>query len=167
MSMIAGVMLIIAATLAQAAVVPEFSIFGVQPNLLIVVLIAWMTVRGKQEALPLIVIGGVLQGLLDSEPLGLAMLALAPLILMTEVREWKLVESDLLPALLLTVLATWAYEGIMLLSLAVTGERVDWLTNLFDMLLPAAVANALLLLPIYGAMRLFRQEPPPSPAFGA
>jgi rod shape-determining protein MreD len=165
--MIAGVLLIIAATLAQAAVVPEFSIFGVQPNLLIVILVAWMTVRGKQEALPLIVIAGFLQGLLDSEPLGLAMLALAPLVLMTEVREWKLVESDLLPALLLTVLATWAYEGIMLLSLAVTGERVDWLASLFDVLLPAAVANALLLLPIYGAMRFFRQEPLPSPAFGA
>jgi rod shape-determining protein MreD len=165
--MIVGVLIVIAATLAQAAIVPQFSIFGVQPNLLIVVLVAWMTVRGKQETLPLIVIAGVLQGLLDSQPLGLAMLALAPLIVMTEVREWKLVESDLLPAIVLTVLATWAYEGVMLISLAVTGGQVDWLSSLFDVLLPAAIANALLLLPVYAIMRLFRPELRPSPAFGA
>ena len=167
MSMVVGVLLIVAATLAQAAVLPEFSVFGVQPNLLIVVLVAWLSVRSKQEALPLIVIAGFSQGLLDSQPLGLAMLALAPLIVMSEVREWKLVESDLLPAILLTVLATWAYEGVMLISLAVTGERVDWLSSLIDVLLPAAIANALLLLPVYGVMRFFRPELRPSPAFGA
>ncbi len=165
MSFLAGLLIVFAAALAQAAVLPEFSVFGVQPNLLIVVLIAWMSVRGKQETLPLIAAAGFLQGLLDSQPLGLAMLALAPLVLMTEVRELKLVESDLLPAILLTVLATFAYEGTMLISLAVTGERLDWYGSVLNVLLPAAIANALLLLPVYGVLRILEPEPQPAPAF--
>ncbi len=165
MSFLAGLLIIFAAALAQAAVLPEFSVFGVQPNLLIVVLIAWMSVRGKQETLPLIAAAGFLQGLLDSQPLGLAMLALAPLVLMTEVRELKLVESDLLPAILLTVLATFAYEGTMLISLAVTGERLDWYGSVLNVLLPAAIANALLLLPVYGVLRILEPEAQPAPAF--
>jgi rod shape-determining protein MreD len=164
--MAVGIIVIVVAALAQAAVLPEFSIFGVQPNLLIVVLVAWMSIRGKQEALPLIVTAGLLQGLLDSEPLGLAMLAFAPLVMMTEVREWKLVESDLLPAVVLTVLATIAYEGVMLISAAVTGDSVDWMAAITHVVLPAAIANALLLLPVYGVMRFFRPEARPSPAFG-
>ncbi len=154
MSIAVGLLVIVVAAVAQVSVLPAFSIFGAQPNLLIVLLVAWMTVRGQPEALLLIPAAGFAQGLLDSQPLGLALLALAPLILMTEVRELRLVESDLLPAVVLTVLATLAYEGIVLLTLAVTGARLDWLASLVDVLVPAVIANVLLLLPVYGLVQL-------------
>lgn len=154
MILAAGLLLMALAALMQAAVLPSFSIFGAQPNLLVVLLIAWLSVRGRREVLPLIPAAGFMQGLLDSQPLGLAMLALAPLVLMAEVPEMRLVESDLVPALALTVLATFAYEGTMLIALAVTGERLDWAASALDVILPAVIANTLLLLPVYGAMRL-------------
>jgi len=157
-SLATGLVLIALAALVQAAVLPAFSIFGAQPNLLVVLLIAWMSVRGKREALPLIPAAGFLQGLLDSQPLGLAMLALAPLVLMTEVPELRLVESDLVPALVLTAVATFAYEGTMLLALVVTGERLDRAASVMDVLLPAVIANTLLLLPVYGVMRLANMD---------
>jgi rod shape-determining protein MreD len=154
MSVAVGLMAIIVAVVAQMSILPAFSIFGVQPNLVLVLLVAWMAVRGQREVLLLIPAAGLVQGLLDSEPLGLAMLALAPLILMTEVRELQLVESDLLPAVVLCALATLVYESAILLTLAVTGERLDWLASVLDVLVPAAIANALLLLPVYGAVWL-------------
>ncbi len=92
-------------------------------------------------------------------------LRLPPLILMTEVRELRLVESDLLPALVLTALATLVYEGTILLTLAVTGERIDWLVSLRDVLAPAAIANTLLLLPVYGLVRLASPNPRRRQAF--
>lgn len=158
MSLTLGLLAVLLAVLAQVAILPAFSIFGVQPNLVIVLLVAWMSARGRQEALLLIPIAGFVQGLLDSQPLGLVMLALAPLILMTEVRERRLVESDLLPAVVLTALATLAYETTTLLTLAVTGERPDWLASVLDVLVPAAIANVLLLLPVYGLVRLASLE---------
>jgi rod shape-determining protein MreD len=149
-----GLLLVLVAAMAQVAVLPSFSIFGVHPNLVIALVVAWMTVRGRRESLLLIPAAGFLLGLFDSEPLGLAMLAFSPLILFTEVREVRLVESHLLPALVITAGVTLVYEGAVLLTLAVTGERADWLASALDVLAPAAIANALLLIPIYGAVRL-------------
>jgi rod shape-determining protein MreD len=142
------------AVLMQVAVLPGFSIFGVQPNLVVVLLVAWIAVRGRREALLLIPAAGFFQGLLDSQPVGLAMLALAPLIVMVDVPERQLVESNLVPAIALAALATLAYETILLVTLTLTGEPVDWLAGALDVLVPAAIANALLLLPVYGILRL-------------
>jgi len=149
-----GLLATLVAVLLQVSVMPAISVFGVHPNLVIVLLVAWMSVRGRRETLLLIPAAGLLQGLLDSQPLGLAMLALAPLIIMTEVHELHLTESDLAPALALVALATLVYETTILLSLAVTGDRIDWVASVRDVLVPAAIANALLLLPVYGLMRL-------------
>lgn len=154
MSTTIGLLVMALAVLVQAAVMPSFSILGVQPNLVLVLLVAWLVVRPKGEALVLIPAAGLMLGLLDGQPLGLAMLALAPLILMTEARGLRLVESDLLPAVVLTVVATLVYEATILLTLAVTGEQLDWLASVLDVLVPAAIANALLLLPVFGVTRL-------------
>jgi rod shape-determining protein MreD len=153
-SLAAGLVAVLFAALAQAAVMPSFSVFGVQPSLIIVLLVAWMSIRGQREALFLIPAAGFILGLLDGEPLGLAMLALAPLVLLTEVREWRRVESDLVPALVLTVAGTLVYETTVLLSLAVRGEQVTWLASIVDVLVPASIANVLLLLPVYAVIRL-------------
>jgi rod shape-determining protein MreD len=133
---------------------PSFSIFGVQPNLVLVLLVAWLIVRPRREGLLLVPAAGLMVGLLDGQPLGLAMLALAPLVLLAELRDMRLVESDLLPAVVIAGAGTLVYEGIVLLTLAVTGEQLDWLASVLDVLVPAAIANVLLVLPIYGLMRL-------------
>lgn len=160
-----GLIVMFFTVIAQASALPSFSIFGAQPNLVIVLLVAWMSVRGQREVLFLIPAAGFLQGLLDSEPLGLAMLALAPLILMSEVRERRFVESELLPAIALVVVATLVYEGTVLLTLAVTGNHPDWLASVLDVLAPAAIANALVLLPVYGLIRLASVDLRRRPAF--
>jgi rod shape-determining protein MreD len=154
MTLALGLFVVLVAAVAQTAILPAFSIVGVQPTLLLVILGAWMAARGRREALILIPVAGFVQGLLDSQPLGLAMLAFAPLTLMTDVRERRFVESDLLTAVLLTVLATLVYEAIILVTLAVRGEQLEWLASVLDVLVPTTIANVLLLLPVYGAIRL-------------
>ncbi len=158
MSLAVGLVLVVGAALAQVSVLPAFSIFGAQPNLVIVLLVAWTAVRDQREALLLVPAAGFVLGLLDSQPLGLAMLALAPLILMTDVPELRLVESNLLPALLVAGVAALFYEGIHLLALAVSAGQPDWPVALLNVLVPAAIATALLLLPVYGVMRLTKHE---------
>ena len=165
MSYAIGLLAILIAVVAQLSIMPAFSIFGVQPNLIIVLLVAWMATRGRREALVLIPIAGFTQGLLDSQPLGLAMLALAPMTLMTNVRDLRLVESDLLPAVVLTVLATLVYETVIMVMLVVTGQHPYWLASALDVLVPAAIANALLLLPVYGLIRLASVDLRPHRAF--
>lgn len=154
MSLALGLLVVILAVIAQVSILPAFSIFGVQPNLVVVLLIAWLAARTQREALLLIPFAGFLLGLFDSQPLGLAMIALAPIIVMTEVKQLRLVESELLPALVLAALATLVYESTILLTLAVRGEQLDWLATVLDVLVPAAIASASLLIPVYGLVRL-------------
>ncbi len=154
MSTVVALFVVIVAVIAQAAVMPMFSIFGAQPNLPLVLLIAWMTVRRRREALLLIPAAGFSQGLLDSQSVGVAMLAMAPLILMTEVRGLRLVDSDLLPAVGLVMLGTLTYETITLITLTITGERLDFPAILQHVVAPSMIANVLLLLPVYGLIQL-------------
>jgi rod shape-determining protein MreD len=149
-----GLLVLAFAALAQVAVLPSFSIFGVHPNLMVVLLAAWLSIRGRREALLLIPFGGLVLGLLDSQPLGLAMLAFAPLILLTDIREMQLVESNLLPAVILVAIATLSYEIAILLTLTLQGGHVGLQSSMLDVLLPAVVANILILLPVYGLVSL-------------
>lgn len=165
MSYAIGVFAVVVAIIAQVAIMPAFSIFGVQPNLVIVILVAWMATRGRREALVLIPIAGFAHGLLDSQPLGLAMLALAPLILMTEIRELRLVDSPLLPAIVLTMAATVVYESTIMVTLALTGESIEWIAAVRNVLVPAAIVNALLLIPVYGLVRFASLDLRQRPAF--
>jgi len=160
-----GLVVVLAAVLAQAAVIPAFSIFGAQPNAVLVLLVAWMSVRGRREALVLIPAAGFAQGLIDSQELGVAMLALTPLILMTTVRDMRLVESDLVPAIAITAIGTLVYETVVLLTLAVRGEHLDWLASTTDVLVPATIANVLVLLPLYGVLRLASPDHRQRPAY--
>jgi rod shape-determining protein MreD len=160
-----GLLLIIIAALAQVSILPAFSIFGAQPNLIVIILVVWIAVRGQREAVFLIPAAGIVLGLLDSQLLGVAMLALAPLILVAALHDARLVQSDLLFAVLVVGVATLVYEGTLLLTLTVTGERPDWLANMLDAFLPAIIANVLLLLPMYLVIRLLSREPPRRPAF--
>lgn len=160
-----GLLIVLIGVIGQVSVMPSFSIFGVQPNVVIVLLVAWMTVRGRGEALVLIPIAGFVLGLLDSQPLGVAMLALAPLTLMTDFRELRLVDSELLPAILVTMAATIVYELTIMLTLVLRGEPVAWLASVTNVLVPAAIANALLLIPVYGLIRLVSLDRRARPAF--
>ena len=161
-----GVFAVLVAVISQIAIVPAFSFFRVQPNLFIVLLVALIAARGRQEALVLIPIAGFTQGLLDSQALGITMLALAPLILMTDFRELRLVDSDVLPAIVLTMAATVVYECTIMVTLVLTGEPVTWLASVTNVLVPAAIANALLLIPVYWLIRISSRDLRQRPAFG-
>ena len=165
MNYVIGLLVVLVAVVAQIAIMPAFNVFGVQPNFVIVLLVAWMAARGRREALVLIPIAGFVHGLLDSQPLGLTMLALAPLTLMTDFRELRLVDSDLLPAIVLTAAATVVYESTIMVSLSMRGESIMWLASVTNVLVPAAIVNALLLIPVYGLIRITSLDLRQRPAF--
>jgi len=144
-----GVPLVIFLALVQTASLPLFSLFGAHPNLVLIFLVSWATVRGETEAMVLIPVAAVALGLLDSQPLGLHLLALAPLALLSGGRQAGFIQADYLMALALVFAATLAYEGIFLVILRLTGESLNWWGNLSQVVIPAAIANTLLTLPVY------------------
>jgi hypothetical protein len=53
-----------------------------------------------------------------------------------------------------------------MVTLVLTGESVTWLASVTNVLVPAAIANALLLIPVYWLIRIFSLDLRQRPAFG-
>jgi rod shape-determining protein MreD len=154
---IAAVLVLLAAAV-QTSALTTFGILGVHVNLLLVLLLSWAMVRGLDEAMVVVPMGGLALGLMDGLPVGAALLALVPVVLLTEVREARIIEGDFLLAVLLILLSTLAYEAIILVTLRVSGETVQWWGTLTRVIVPAAIVNALLVPPVYGLLWLASRD---------
>ena len=144
--------LVLLAAVAQTSALSSFRVLGVHANLVLVLVLSWAMVRGLKESMVVVPMGGLALGLMDAQPLGVVLLALVPVVLLTEIREARIVEGDFLLAILLILLSTLAYEVIILIVLRVTGETVQWWGTVARVIVPAAIVNALLVPPIYGLL---------------
>ena len=109
--------------LLQASSVQQFHVLGVVPNLMLVLLAAWLVVRGLDDVLPMIAVAGVTLGIIGLQAPGLVLLALLPIAALGVVRELHIVHSDLLLVLALVAGATAAYEFVLIASVIATGAR--------------------------------------------
>jgi rod shape-determining protein MreD len=153
-----GLPLILLLAVMEAAVLPLFRVSGLQPNLVLVLLICWLMLRGPNEAFVLIPFGGFVLGLVDGATLGTALLALAPLALLHEVRGAQLREGGFVLTVVFTVIMTLIYNLTYLLVFTVSGESGSWVAATTRVIIPTAFLNVVILLPIYFFVSLSSQE---------
>ncbi len=153
-----GGLVAFALALIQASSVEQFHIFGVVPNLMLVLLAAWLVVRGLDDVLPMIAVGGITLGLIGLQTPGLVLLALLPLAGLGVVRELRIVHSDFLLLLALVAAATIPYETVMLLGVMLTGGGRDLLAAFTRDIVPATAVNVAIAPPVYLVMRLARPD---------
>jgi rod shape-determining protein MreD len=149
-----GLPLVLLAALIEASVLPLFRIGGLQPNLVLVLLVAWLMARGAQEAFVLIPFGGVILGLVDSAPLGTALLALAPVALLQEIRGTRLSEGGIVLTIGFVVLMTLVYNAIYLAVFALEGITGDPAQAFAGVAIPACFLNVVMLIPTYFLLSL-------------
>ncbi len=144
--------------LLQAASIDQFKVLGVAPNLMLVLLVSWLVVRGLDDVLPMVAVAGITLGLVGLQTPGLVLLALLPIAALGFVRELHVIHSDLLLVLVLVAAATLSYEAILLLSVMATGGVLDISTAVTRALVPAAIVNMAIAPPVYVVMRLAKPE---------
>lgn len=132
---------------------PYWRILGVTPDLVLIFAACWAMLRGQKEAMLVVPLAGLLRDLVTSDPLGTSMLALAPIVLLATLREFKVVETDFLPTLAVVVFGSFAYGLISMAVLAASGQEVPWLTALAVTVLPSAIVNALFTPIVYLPLR--------------
>ncbi len=140
--------------LLQASSIEQFKAVGVTPNLLLVMLVSWLVVRGLDDVLPMIAVAGITIGFVGLQTPGLVLLALLPIAGLGLLREMHVIHSDLLLVLAFVAAATIAYESIIVASLAVSGGGYDIIAALRSAVLPAAFVNIVITPPVYVVMRL-------------
>lgn len=144
-------------SLLQTSSVEQFDILGVAPNLILVLLVSWLVVRGFDDVLPMVAVAGVTTGLLGLQPPGVVLLALLVAVAPAGVlRELHILHSEPLLVLASAAWATLAYESVLLLYVMATGGALDPGAGIREAVAPAMIVNVALTPPVYVMMRLAR-----------
>jgi rod shape-determining protein MreD len=136
--------LILFVAVAQVAIASYFPLLGVTANPLLVLLVCWSMVRGPRETMVLIPIAGIFKDLMTSDPVGVSVLALLPIVALAAIRERRPMESEFLPTLAVVVVASLCYDLVYMVVLTAVGDGPPWLQTPIRVVLPAALFNALL-----------------------
>lgn len=158
MSYYVGISLVILSALLEASVLPMFRVNGLQPNLTLVLLMAWLIIRGADEAYVLIPIGGVFIGLVDGALMGTALLAMAPVALLQEIRGGQLNENGPLMAVIFTAVMSLVYNYTYLLVFTIQGQAGSWVEATTRVILPTTLINLAVLLPLYFVFALVNPQ---------
>ena len=153
-----GVPLLVLAALMEVSVLPMFRVHGLQPNLMLVLLIAWLIVRGGSEVFILAPIGGVLLGFVDGAPAGTALIGLAPLAFLQEVRGSQLREGGLIAAVGFIIVMSFFYNLVHLGVFTLLSEAGEWDAAFTRIVVPTVFLNVMLLLPLYWLMTVANPE---------
>jgi len=153
-----GLPLLVLVALIEVSVLPMFRVYGLQPNLMLVLLIAWLAVRGASEAFILAPIGGVLLGFVDGAPAGTALIGLAPLAFLHDLRGSQLREGGLIAAIGFTILMSFFYNFVHLSVFTLLGQAGEWGAASVRIIVPTVFLNVMLLLPLYWLLTLTDRE---------
>ncbi len=156
MRYVIGAGIAFALALFQTASIDQFRILGVAPNLMLVLLAAWLVVRGLEDALPMMAVAGITLGFVGLQTPGLVLLALLPLAAFGVIRELHIVHSEAVLMLLIVLGASLAYELILLASVIASGGTLDVEAGMRNAVVPATLVNLALALPVYAIVRLAR-----------
>jgi rod shape-determining protein MreD len=157
---ISALALIVAAVL-QVTALPYLSATGVEVDLVLLLVLAWGIIRGVREGLLWGLIGGLALDTLSAVPFGVTTAVLGTVGFLGGLPGIPLLRGSALSPLFATVLATFLYKGLLMALLALFGWQWQWLDVLRDVVLPAALRNAIVMVPIYGLLFLLNRRSEP------
>ena len=126
-----------------------FSILGVTPDIILIFASCWVVIRDSREGLVVIPIAALCRDLLTSDPLGMSLIALAPIAVLAVAGKIAAPQSRFLVALGTVVFGSLSYSAIGTVVLAATGQDVPLLSALLRVVMLSAVVNALVALVLY------------------
>jgi rod shape-determining protein MreD len=146
--------ILIGIAILQSTVVPQISVWGVFPDLPLLVVVSWSLVRGKREGIIWGFVAGLAVDFLSGAPFGAATLALMAAGFLSGLGEATVFRTHILLPLVTVFLATAVYDLLFLLVVQVSGQNVAWLGSLLRIVLPSAVLNTCLIPIVFGLTRI-------------
>jgi rod shape-determining protein MreD len=131
----------------QTSVVPRLTLWGVFPDLPLLAVVSWSLLGGARAGAGWGLAAGLALDILSGAPLGAATLGLGAAGFLAGLGEAGLSRAGALP-LGAAFLATLIYDLTFLAFRQVVGHHVAWLEALWRIILPSAVLNSALILPV-------------------
>ena len=146
----------------QTSMVPHIVLGAARPELVMTWVVCWAVVRGRGEAMPWAIFGGLLLDLLSQLPPGAHLLALAAVTYIADLGHKVMQGSTALFAAAAVFAASLTYGIILVLVLKVTGHPIDFVETTIIRLLPGAIYNLAALVPIFAVQRALDRRFPVS-----
>jgi rod shape-determining protein MreD len=141
---------LLAATILESTVWPVFGFSGGVPDLVLVLVVSWGLVRGREEGMVWGMLGGLSVGLLSGGPLGAHSLMMTMIGFAAGLGQRSPFRSRLLVPLVSIALGTLAYDAGLALVLRLSGWPMAINPIVLRVVAPAIVANGVLMLLVYG-----------------
>jgi rod shape-determining protein MreD len=145
-SMILMVPLLGFVAIVQTVVGPRLAVFGVRPDLLLLLVVAWSLFNGSHSGILWAFVGGLWMDILSGGPMGGSSLALMAASLVTGLGHNRLFRSNPFVPLVAAIVGTLVYSLVYLGTLALVGHRLSFLETFVGLVLPAIVYNSTLML---------------------
>jgi rod shape-determining protein MreD len=145
--------LLLTIAMLQTSALPRFSLWGVVPDLMLLVVVSWSLLRGAKAGVPWALGGGLVLDLLSGGPLGAATVSLTLSSAVASLDALNLFRDSLWLPLFASLLATAIYDGTYVVILLVSGRPVQWASSLLRVVIPCMTLNALVMYPTFWAMR--------------
>jgi rod shape-determining protein MreD len=146
----------------QTSLVPRLTLGAARPQLVMTWIVCWAVVRGRGEAMPWAIFGGLLLDLLSQMPPGAHLLAMTAVTFLADLGHKVMQGSTVLFAMAAVFAASLAYGIVLVGVLAVSGHSVQVADTVILNVLPGAVFNLAVLIPIFLVQRALDRRFPVS-----
>jgi rod shape-determining protein MreD len=154
-----GIPLLIVAALLQATVIPQIRVFGGEPDLVFLVVLAYAIRAPFDEGVVWALFGGIVHDLLASTPTGTTALALLIVVFVLDRLRTQIAGVGFLSRIGLTLIGTLIVKGVTILVLSLIGYGTRSVEALTYVVLPSIAYNLVLIVPVYAFVRGFCPSP--------
>jgi rod shape-determining protein MreD len=139
--------------LLQSTILPYLKVLGVQPDLVLLVVVSWSLLSGAEEGMLWALIGGLALDILSSARLGTHTLPLLLISFLAGLWHRGIVRLDVLVPFLAIPVATIVYQSAMVALLKLMGWPGTWGASFRHAIVPTTLLNTLLMPVVYVLMR--------------
>ena len=149
-------LVLLAVAVLETTIGPAFGIFGVGPDIVLVMVVSWGLLRGSEEGMLWGLLGGLCLDLLSGSAMGMHTLILIVVGYLAGLAPRSPLRSGLLLPVAAICAATLAYDVTIALVLRVTGWQLAVAPALAQVAVPSMLTNSVLMLIVYPVVsRLF------------
>nr|MBN1229450.1 rod shape-determining protein MreD [Anaerolineae bacterium] len=154
MSLQLGIPLIVLASILQGAVLSQLRVFGGQPDLVMVIVLAWAVLDRAQEGIVWAFFGGLLLDLFSGTPLGVSSLAMMPLAFAASFIESRMYRENFVIPVVLAIVGALLYHILyVLLMRFLVNIQIEWSVVWWYVTLPSVVFDIILFVPTLRILR--------------
>jgi rod shape-determining protein MreD len=144
-----GIPVFALASLVQGAVLSRLRVYGGQPDLILVIVMAWSILDRDREGIVWAFAGGLFADLFSGTPMGVSSLALVPIAFAVGLTEAQVYRTNIFLPLVLTLLGALAFHIATLLLLRLfAGVALPWSEAFWYVTLPSVVLDVILIIPV-------------------